>query len=66
MIADRDAYRATEARGTTAGTKRGFVKVATIISNETFGEIKAMAMVGRRSISGQVAALVKQALEAKV
>jgi hypothetical protein len=66
MIADRDAFRATEARGTTAGTKRGYVKVASKISNETFGEIKALAMVGRRSISGQIAALIKQALEAKV
>jgi hypothetical protein len=63
MIADRGAWRAPEATGTRVGAKRGHVRISTQVTEERFGEIKALALLNRRSMSSQVKELLSRGLE---
>jgi len=62
---DRYAHRSVNATGTQAGMKRGQVKVWVQISEEAYSEIKALAMVSRRTIAGQVRELLVDSLQRK-
>lgn len=63
MNPERFADKALTAQGTRADMKAGIVRVNVRVSEEIFDQIKAIAIVGRRSISGQVRELLKTSLE---